>query len=83
METYDTLLPLFWNEKWLAHDLRSEGWDGDRIWKQYKERVSRYNRGQRKLGISDELYTADRASSTMLLTEETKALQLSKATLVL
>ena len=83
METYDRLLPLFWNEKWLAHDLHSEGWDGDRIWKQYKERVSRYNRGQRKLGISDELYTADRAFSTMLITEEAKALWLSKATLVL
>lgn len=44
------------------------------------KKVSRYNRGQRKLGISDELYTADRSSSTMLVTEETKALWLSKAT---
>lgn len=84
METYDRLLPLFWNKKWLAHYLRSVGEGGG--WgqnlKKYKESQD-ITWGQRKLGISNELYTADRSSSTMLIAEETKALWLSKATSVL
>ena len=75
MGTYDRLLPLFWNKKWLSHYLLSVGWDEGRIWKHIKkERVARHNSGQRKLGISHELYTADRTSSTMFITEETKLL---------